>query len=202
VTSVKTIARVALAMGLALPASAAADPPHKLFVYGDSFAVGTMPFLPTDLPDWRVRQDVAVARPADSAIPVLKAKENLPAVIHISLGTFGDRPAKRPFRRAVRRTMRAAEGSCVVWANIFRTRHPTVLETENYWHPLNDVLDQEAARRDNLIVVDWASMVERHLDWRLGDGAHVTVRGYRARARAVAQGVLDCYERIRLRGTS
>ena len=203
-TSVKNITRVALAMGLALPASAAADPPHKLFVYGDSMAVGTEPFMPEALPDWRVKQDVVVDRHLPGTARVLREKgERLAPVVHISMGTVDDPERPGRFRRGVRRTLRAAGPErCVVWPNIWR---PVWLDQKliNGWDPLNDVLTQEAERRSNLLIVDWVAMVKRHWDWlSTYDGTHVSEAGNRARARAVARASEECYERLRLRGTS
>ena len=103
----------------------------------------------------------------------------------------------------MRRVLRATGSErCVVWANIYR---PIIRNGEelNGWEPLNEILDKEAARRSNLVVVDWAAMVERHLDWRSSfDATHVSERGNRARARAVARASEECYDRLRLRGTS
>ena len=200
----RVIACAALGVALACPAFAAAALPHKLFVYGDSLAVGTEPYLPDALPDWRVRQDVIVDRHIRGAARALRDRgERLAPVVHISLGTVDDPDHPRKWRRAMRRVLRATgTDRCVVWTNIYR---PIIRNGEelNGWEPLNEMLDKEAARRSNLVVVDWAAMVEHHLNWRSSyDATHVSERGYKARARAVARASEQCYDRLKPRGTS
>jgi hypothetical protein len=204
VTRARTLACAALAVGLALPASATAEVPQKLFVYGDSLAVGTEPYMADALPDWRVRQDVEVDRHLPGTARALRDRgERLAPVVHISIGTVDDPNRRRRFRRGVRRALRAAGPErCVVWTNIYRPVIRLGVEL-NGWEPLNEILDREAARRSNLVVVDWAAMVMDHLDWRSSfDATHVDERGYKARASAIAQATEDCYERLRRRDTS
>jgi lysophospholipase L1-like esterase len=50
----------------------------------------------------------------------------------------------------------------------------------------------ESRPRENLRVVNWARMVHQHPEWLSGDGVHVNVDGYRARAKAIAQSVRRC----------
>ena len=190
--------RFALGLALlltALPTTAAADSPRRLLVYGDSLAVGTKPYLPDKLPNWRVRQDVDYTRRARQAAAALRARgDRLSPVIHLSLGTVDDPARRRRYRRAVRRAMRATgRERCVVWANIYRPSP----DGEPGWGRLNRVLDREEKRRDNLVIVDWFSIVAAHPQWRSPvDGTHVNERGYRYRARAVAAGVRECNERL------
>src|SRR4051812_31695005 len=176
-----------------VPAARGAPPPHRLFVFGDSFAVGTRPYLPRDLRGWRVEQDTFPNRGVDEAAPVLRRQgASLAPVVHLSLGTVDDPDHPERFRAGLRRAMRAVGTRCVVWPNIFRP----VVEGQG-WDVINAVLAQEAARRRNLIVVDWAGLVARHLDWLSpADATHVSERGYRARARAVAGAVRECYRRL------
>jgi len=200
----RVIAYAALGVALACPASAAAALPHRLFVYGDSLAVGTEPFLPDALPDWRVTQDVEVDRHLPGTVRALKDRgEHLAPVVHISLGTVEDPKRRAHFRRGVRRILRATGPErCVVWANIYR---PVIQDGQelNGWQPLNEILDDEAGRRSNLVILDWATMVEHHLNWRSSyDATHVSERGYKARARAVARATNECYDRLKPRGTS
>jgi lysophospholipase L1-like esterase len=114
-------------------------------------------------------------------------------VVHLSLGTVDDPAHPERFRAGVRRAMRVVgERRCVVWPNMWR---PVV--TGPGWDVLNAVLAQEAARRANLIVVDWAGIVAQHQDWLSKvDATHVSEAGYRARARAVASAVRECYRRL------
>ena len=203
-TTVRTLACAIVVAGLAIPASAAADLPHKLFVYGDSMAVGTEPYMPDALPDWRVRQDVLVDRHIGGTARALAARgERLAPVVHLSLGTVDDPERPGKWRHAMRRALRAAGSErCVVWTNIYRPvwRNGTIV---NGWRPLNEVLAAEAQRRDNLVVVRWAAIVRRHQEWlSTFDGTHVNERGNQVRARAVASAAEECYDRLRPRGTS
>jgi hypothetical protein len=189
-------ARVATALALILCGSAQASEP-RLFVYGDSIAIGTQPHLEDELAGWKIRADMDYARKARTAAPALKAKgDRLAPVVHVSLGTVANPKRPEAFRRHVRAVMRAVGDRCVVWANIYRPLKDGD-RVWNGWRPLNRVLAGEAGRWSNLVVVDWASMVEKHLQWRSSvDGTHVSERGYRARARAVAQGVRECSDRL------
>lgn len=193
------LAVAAAAGALALPGGAGADASgtaRRLFVFGDSMADGTKPFLPGELPRWQVHQDAFPSRHARDAAPAMRARgPRLAPVIHLSLGTVDDPERPRAFRRAVRRAVRAAgKDRCVVWTNIWRlAKDGSGLE----WDRLNHVLDDEAARRSNLIVVDWVAMVAAHTEWlNKADATHVDESGNRARARAVAHAVRECWIRL------
>jgi hypothetical protein len=61
-------ALAALALGLAFaPAASAAE--RRLLVNGDSIAEGTRPYIPRELPGWRVRQSTAVSGTPTRARP-------------------------------------------------------------------------------------------------------------------------------------
>ena len=85
---------------------------------------------------------------------------------------------------------------CVVWPNIARPHRKTRRGTTDYysrWGKLNDVLEDEAGRRDNLVIPDWLAMVRAHPEWMSPvDGTHVNEEGNRARARLVARAVRGC----------
>jgi lysophospholipase L1-like esterase len=109
-------------------------------------------------------------------------------VIHVSLGTNDDPGDLDGFRAAISGVMRVAgERRCVVWANIVRPPYRGV-----GYRGYNRVLAQEAERRDNLRVLNWARMVREHPEWLAEDGVHVSAEGYRARAQAVARSVRRC----------
>ena len=112
----------------------------------------------------------------------------LPRVIVVSLGTNDDPRSLGAFRAAIRATMRVAgRRRCVVWANIVR---PPVAGAG--YGGLNRVLGQEARRRRNLRVFQWAQMARAHRGWFGPDGVHPSGVGYRARARGVAEVVRRC----------
>ena len=179
---------LALALVLALPVAADAAS-RRLLVNGDSLAVGTGPFLPQELGGWRLTQSTAVSRHAFEGPDVMRGYgRSLPRVIHVSLGTNDDPRAVGAFRAAIREVMEVAGSRrCVVWTNIVR---PPVAGAA--YSGFNRALAQESRPRENLRVVNWTRMVRRNPQWLVGDGVHVNVDGYRARAHAVARSVRRC----------
>jgi lysophospholipase L1-like esterase len=177
---------VAVAVLAAAPASAAE---RSLLVVGDSLAEGTKPYIPKELPGWRIRQSAKVSRHASEGDDVMRRYgDSLPRVIHASLGTNDDPRDVDGFRSAIRAVMKVAGGDrCVVWANIVRPPYAGVSYRE-----YNRVLAGEDARRDNLLVLNWKRMVHRHPEWLADDGVHVSAEGYAARAHATARLVRRC----------
>jgi lysophospholipase L1-like esterase len=179
---------VLLVLLLCAPVSADAAS-RRLLVNGDSLAVGTKRYIPWALDGWRVTQSTAVSRHAYQGADVLRSYgRRLPRVIHVSLGTNDDPNQVEGFRLAVEDVMEVAgPRRCVVWANIVRPPY----EGTSY-DGYNRALRREDRERDNLRVVNWARMVERHPEWLADDGVHVSAAGYKARARAVARQVKRC----------
>ena len=162
---------------------------RRVLVNGDSLAFDSLPFIRRELPRWRVLDDIWFARRVSEGARVLRRYgRRLPPVIHASLGT-GDDPAETAaFRRSLRDIMRVVgSGRCVVWTNIWRP-----VQSGPGFNLVNTVLADEAARRPNLRVVDWAAMVAANTHWLKPDGIHVSAAGNRARARAVAREIRRC----------
>jgi hypothetical protein len=159
----------------------------RVFVNGDSLAVGTRPYLPRALPGWPISQSTSISRQAGDGAAVLRAQgRNLAQVLFISLGTNGSAGATGYFRDAIGAVMHVAgPDRCVVWANIVR---PGAYER------LNAVLAQENRRWRNLLVFDWVSMAKAHPEWFGSDGVHPTATGYEARARGIAEKIRLCLE--------
>ena len=178
-----------LLAGLALAPAAASAAERSLLVNGDSLAEGTRPYIPSELPGWRVRQSTAVSRHAYEGADVMRRHgSRLPRVIHVSLGTNDDPSDVAGFREAIADVMKVAGGRrCVVWANIVRPPYRGVS-----YRGYNRVLADESSRRDNLRVLNWVRMVRAHPDWLADDGVHVSAAGYRARAKAVARMARRC----------
>jgi lysophospholipase L1-like esterase len=178
-----------LAVGLALTPAAASAAERSLLVNGDSLAEGTRPYIPPELPGWRVRQSTAVSRHASEGDDVMRRyASQLPRVIHVSLGTNDDPGDVDGFNSAIADVMKVAGGGrCVVWANIVRPPYQGVS-----YRGYNRALGVEARRRDNLRVLNWVRMVREHPEWLAHDGVHVSAEGYRARAKAVARAVRRC----------
>jgi hypothetical protein len=162
---------------------------RRLFVNGDSLAVGTRPYLPRALRRWRVTQSVSISRHAPEGASVLRAYgRGLPRVIHVSLGTNDDPRALSSFRSSIRSVMSVVgPRRCVVWANVVR---PPVAGAS--YSGYNRVLAQESKGRENLRVVNWARLVRQNPSWLGGDGVHVSATGYQERARRVAESVRRC----------
>jgi hypothetical protein len=185
--------RRALALAVAGVALVSAAPAvaaeRSLLVVGDSLAEGTRPYIPKELPSWRVRQSTKVSRHASEGDDVMRRYgDSLPRVIHASLGTNDDPRDVDGFRSAIRAVMKAAgDGRCVVWANIVRPPYGGVS-----YRGYNRALAAEDQRRDNLLVLNWVRMIRRHREWLADDGVHVTAEGYAARAHAVAHLVRRC----------
>lgn len=188
---VRRLAALVVLLGLAAPAALAESPPRRLFVIGDSIAYDNRAHLRHELKRWKIESDFSFARLAAETARDLrvraKARQSLPPVIHVSSGTGDDPGDRRGFRASVRRVLRTAgKRRCVVWANIWRVR----LE-EPTFEALNEVLDEEDRRYDNLRVVDWHALVDAHTEW-LVDPVHVNAAGNRARAKAVARATRAC----------
>jgi hypothetical protein len=177
-----------LALLLAAPATAQALS-RRLLVDGDSLAVGTKPYLPQQLKGWKLIQSATVSRHAFQGADVMRSYgRSLPRVIHVSLGTNDDPRAVGAFRAAIRDVMDVAgPRRCVVWTNIVR---PPVGGAS--YAGYNRALGRESRLRENLRVVNWVRMVRENPQWVVGDGVHVNVDGYRARAKAVARSVRGC----------
>jgi hypothetical protein len=172
---------------LAVPPALAAE--RSLLVVGDSLAEGTKPYIPKELPGWRVRQSAKVSRHASEGDDVMRRYgDRLPRVIHASLGTNDDPGDVDGFRAAIRAVMKVAGADrCVVWANIVRPPYAGVS-----YRGYNRALADEDARGENLLVLNWKRMVRRHPEWLADDGVHVSADGYAARARATARLVRRC----------
>ena len=178
-----------LLAGLALGPATASAAERSLLVNGDSLAEGTRPYIPPELPGWRVRQSTSISRHASEGDDVMRRYgSRLPRVIHVSLGTNDDPADVDGFRKAIGDVMKLAGARrCVVWANIVRPPYRGVS-----YRGYNRVLADESSRRDNLRVLNWVRMVRAHPEWLADDGVHVSAEGYRARAKAIARAVRRC----------
>jgi hypothetical protein len=178
----------ALAAALLVLAPAASATPRRLFLDGDSLAVGTSPYLPEALPGWRIRTSAAVGRRSDEGLDVLREARRLAPYVGVSLGTNDDPRIPQAFEDTIDEAMRiAGPERCVIWADIVR---PAVAGVS--YRAMNAVLRREARGRENLEVVGWARMVRRHPEWLAADGVHASAAGYRARARAYGRATRRC----------
>jgi len=161
----------------------------RVFVIGDSLAVGTEPYLGRDLGGWRVRTSASISKNAvDGADELTHRGRHLPPVVVASLGTNDDPHALSSFEHAVGTALNVVgKHGCLVWPNIVR---PAVGGAG--YAGFNRVLALTAAKHGNFRVVDWAAMVAHNRGWLGDDGVHPDTTGYVARARAIARQVRSC----------
>lgn len=182
------VAACAIAPAAAEPAPSASRS-RALLHNGDSLAAGTQIYLPGALPGWRIRASVDISRHTHEGPAILhRYGRRLPRVIVVSLGTNDDPRSVGPFRSDITATMRVAgRRRCVIWANISR---PPVGGVG--YGGMNTVLAQEARKRRNLYVFQWARMARAHRRWFGPDRVHPSRVGYRARAHGIARLVRRC----------
>ena len=170
------------------PAAAAAGPnlDRSVLDLGDSLSIGTAPYLRAKLRSYQITviRDEGL-HAYDAAEIVAGRRSSLPAALVVSAGTNDDPRIVSTFWRAVSSVVRTVGPTrCVVWPTIVRP--PAVGKS---YDGLNNALEGIAARHRNLVLVDWVGMVRRHPRWLSGDGVHVSVAGYRARAAAIAAAI-------------
>ncbi len=161
---------------------------HVVFDLGDSLSVGTAPYLHRRLRGYRfvVLTDVGL-HAYDVASIVYERRASLPHVVVVSAGTNDDPRIVSTFWRAVSKVLAVAGSKrCVVWPTIVR---PPANGAS--YDGLNRVLGRLAERHRNLVLVDWAGLVQRHPNWLSSDGVHPGVPGYRARAAAIASAIVS-----------
>jgi hypothetical protein len=198
--AVLAVVVVALGLGaLARPAGAdlpiyvetgTAGPNGALGMIGESSTQGTLPWIAGDLGavGWgplRLYAFPGVRIPPDNpgfAIPVVqrwRAEGFDPRVWIIGLGSndVGFTTTSIPRATAYIDAMLDAigPGREVLWINI--THHEP--DWQAAW---NEALVEVAARRLNLHIFDWASIVAQHPDWVGSDHVHSTPTGYRQKS--------------------
>jgi lysophospholipase L1-like esterase len=191
--AVSAVAMVTATALLAAPAilHARPKPPRgpakRVFVVGDSLAVGTRPYLGRFLRGWRVATSASISKHAPQGVAELRHRRRSPVAV-VSLGTNDDPRAVGTFDHAVHTALSiAGKDHCLVWPNIVR---PAVGGAT--YAGYNRVLSSADAGHDNLIVVNWARMVAHNPGWLGDDGVHVNATGYTARARGIANAVRRC----------
>lgn len=72
-------------------------------------------------------------------------------------------------------------GHRVLWINVFI---PDRRSVQDSW---NAALEETARNRDDMSVLDWASLVARHKQWIAKDGLHCSSSGYEQRSLVVGE---------------
>jgi lysophospholipase L1-like esterase len=172
-----------LAFGALVAAGAGATAPARVFVVGDSLAVGMRPGLEDALPENDLTWDVKGGIGTPTGLRWLRARLEVstPQALIVSLGT-NDGPDPRRFASRIRRVLAAVPRACVVWSTVIRPHR------KGPYHQLNRVLRAEARRNHRLVLVDWERAV-REGRVALPDTVHPDPAGYRYRSRMFASAV-------------
>jgi hypothetical protein len=178
------VALVSGVIALTVPGGALGLGQKRVYVDGDSIALGTDLFLQQYLPGWTITHSVDVSRHAYQGAATIEALGHaLAPVIVVNLGTNDDPRGVTAFRSYVRRVVRAAGPErCVVWATIVRPEYAGIS-----YDGLNGVLFSAAKRWKRFHVFDWRAMARAHPLWFGSDGVHPSIPGYKLRARVLAK---------------
>lgn len=180
-----SIATLVLALTVALPFSARADP-SQVLVVGDSLAVGTEPYLGAMLEGRQMTWGAQSGRTTPQGLQTLRAdlRQLTPQTVIVSLGT-NDGPDPQRFADRLRRVMRAVPAdACVVWTTVNRPPR------KGPYAGLNRVLRRAARSDPRLVLVDWDRAVAEG-KVRLPDGLHPDAAGYWYRSRMIADAVIN-----------
>ncbi len=169
----------------------------RAFVVGDSLGVGTAPYLRAELARWKLIQTHAISRHAPDGVEILRARKatgkRYGPIVVMQLGTNDDPRYVSSFRSNVKSVLAVAGTKrCVIWVNVVR---PMVVGTT--YDGYNAALVQLAAKRANLRVLDWVSLVSANPGWLSTDGVHVNGAGYEGRAAALAREIKGCRQYLR-----
>jgi len=175
-----------VAVGVSLPATAAAQGPGPVLVVGDSLEVGTEPYLRRELGGIDLTVDARTSRPSDDGIAVLQgALRPQHDVVVFDLGTNDDPSDPGGLTANLETAAQIAGDRCLVVATISRP-------------PLNGVTDdglnaavERFAAASGARVADWRSAASE-AGVLADDGVHATPAGYALRAGLVADAIRSC----------
>jgi len=153
---------------------------------GDSLNVGVEPYLSKAMPGWKLVANDRVGRSTPEGIAELEAgRPVLSSHVVVSLGTNDPPGAVAAFRADVAHLLDlVGPNRCIIWATIWRDGAPN--------DAFNAVLREAAHVNHRVQLVEWAEMVQAHPDWLSPDGLHGNEKGYRERARAIAEAAKGC----------
>ena len=175
---------IALALSLALPASAAAS----VVYVGDSLGVGTGPYLEDELGDVAINNDSDIGRPSGVGVPIL---QSLIApgdeVVVFDLGTNDDPANPDALAENLDAARSIAGGRCMVIATLNRPPLNGVPVDG-----LNQAVTSFAAADGNVALVDWHARAQADPSLLIDDGVHPSPAGYALRAKLFANAIRSC----------
>ncbi len=183
---------IGVAAGLVIPAlpAAAVERPvdlksTRVFIVGDSLTVGSNQALRKQLRPVvkSVAIDARISRFTGEGIAKLRnARARQASVWVVALGT-NDSPSAAQTVRNVNKVMRlAGNRRQVIWVNVVRP---------GGYSRVNRALQTLDAKYPRLSVIDWAAVIRKQRHLLAGDRVHLTAKGYRVRALATRQALLE-----------
>ncbi len=183
---------IGIVIGLVAPASATettAKPldlkSTRVFIVGDSLTVGSNPALRKQLKPLvkSVAIDARISRFTGEGIAKLRtARARQASIWIVGLGT-NDSPSAAQTIRNVNKVMRLAGNTRqVIWVNVVRP---------GGYSRVNRALQALDAKYPRLSVIDWAAVIRKQRHLLAGDRVHLTAKGYRVRALATRQALLE-----------
>lgn len=183
---------IGIAIGLVAPASATETTVKPLdlkstrvFIVGDSLTVGSNPALRKQLKPLvkSVAIDARISRFTGEGIAKLRtARARQASIWVVGLGT-NDSPSAAQTVRNVNKVMRLAGNTRqVIWVNVVRP---------GGYSRVNRALQALDAKYPRLSVIDWAAVIRKQRHLLAGDRVHLTAKGYRVRALATRQALLE-----------
>lgn len=156
--------------------SGGAAGPVDMLAIGDSVMLGAKHYFLRGLPGaWVDAQVGRQGRDALRIVRALRAKDRLPSMVLIHLGTNGYLPESL-FRKLV---AELADRDKVILVNVQASRR---------WVADNNTLLAELGKSQaNVVVLDWATLSEGHPEYFVADGIHLTGAGIRAYVGAIRQ---------------
>lgn len=177
----KFVAAAVLALGAALPASAAPPVPlDGLFVEGDSLTVGSSQAIKANLSgEFRtITVDAQVGRSTPTGISRLTAGQNANVWV-VALGT-NDAPDPKTMRRHVKTVLARAAQRPVLWVSVWRAPE---------YGRVNRMLSRLDAKSSQLSVLRWDLFIKANPQYLASDGVHLTAAGYEVRGKMIADSV-------------
>ena len=175
---------IAVALSLALPASAAAS----VVYVGDSLGVGTGPYLEDELEGVAINNDSDIGRPSGVGVAILQsliAPDD--EVVVFDLGTNDDPGDPDALAEDLAAARSIAGGRCMVVATLNRPPLNGVPVDG-----LNRAVTSFARADGNVSLIDWHGRAESDPSLLIDDGVHPSPEGYALRAKLFAEAITSC----------